>query len=391
MFNENQGIEQAPGANTEQELNPVQQERAAQWAESFPQEPNPWAEQVKTEESITDDDQAALEAASAALTDTTMLEPSADKVEELAQTPDGAQLDQNPVQMSADTTNQIRNVNNQVTNALESSWNNGNGGPSLDANYDSLRGKISADEVEQLADKAAPTISHISRINQGEAPVSENTQLETAFGDNSSVAKAQIENDLHDTSISAGTLAFDAKATAENAIKEAEKSNDTTAIESAQQQIRDAQAQIETLTAETEAATKAVESDPMLVDTAKTMASEASEMAEQAQKDLEEAATAAEERQEEITEHQDAIDAFVDAGAITTEDLNQNLVNGGTVEQSLQEATQNNTSILTGSPNISQESFDSLNQQPEKLNPEITTPATEEEEDREGPLLSIFG
>lgn len=391
MFNNNQNIEQEPGTTgAEQELNATQQERAAQWAESFPQEPNPWVQQAKTEETITDDDQAALEAASAALADTTSLAPDMDKVDQLANTPDEAPLEENPVQMSADTTNQIRNSTNPVTAALETSWNNGNGGPSLEDSYDSLQGKISSDDVAQLADKAAPTISHISKKNQGDAAVSENTQLEAAFGDSSSVADAQIENDLHDTSVSAGTLAFDAMATAESAIKEAEKSNDTAAIKDAEQEIQAAQSQIETLTAETEAAFKAVEGDKQLVDTARSMTSQAEEMTEQAQEKLQEAADAAEERQDQIAEHQEAVDQLVDAGAITTEEINQDLMDGGSVEQSIQQAAAENADALASSPNIAQENFDPLNQDSQKLNPELTTPA-EEEEDREGPLISIFG
>ena len=404
MFNDgSQNIEQMPGANGEQKpLDQVQQERATQWAESFPTEPNPWAQEVTetpaTLESQTTPEDMPTEPTMEPSIDSPMEPQIADMPAELGMqgnppAEDEGQLEGNPVQMSSDTTNQIRNTSNQVTAALEKSWNEGEGGPSLEDTYDSLRGKVGTEEVQQLVNKAEPTISHIQRDNANNASVGENTAIESELGDNTAPARAQIENDLHDLSVGAGTVAFGAQATAEQTINELEQSNDDTSLQDAQQELMAAQQQIETLTQETEAAAKAVENDQKLVHTAETMTSEAQDLVAQAQEDLQQAADEAEQRKDEIAEHQDQVDQLINTGAITEEKLNQDLSDGQSVDQIIQDNAPI-ANALGDSPNI-QTSYDplTLGQQPQtpegqQLNPELTNP---QEEEPEGPLLSIFG
>ena len=363
MFNDSQNIEAEPGAaNAEaKDLSGIELERAKQWAESFPEEPNPWVEQ------------------------------QAVQLEQPAEANPGEQPDENPVAMSADTPNQLRNTTNQVTNAIETSWNAGDGGASLSDSYDSLRGKINASDVQQLANEAAPTISRIEHFNDNGAPATVNTEIEAQTGDNSAASQAQIESDMHDLAVGAGTVAFGAQAAAENAIEELSHKNESDALKDAEQQLVQAQQQIEHLTEETAAAARAVEGDTKLVDTATNITGEAQELVEQAQKNLQEAAEEAETRQQEIKEHQTEADALVNSGAMSEEELNQSLSEGQSIENLVEQNAQEVASEINASPNI-QSSMDPIDGQPlpgsEKLNPELTTPV---EDDRDEPLISIFG
>ncbi len=336
MFNDgNTGFEQMPGA-AKKELDEVQADRAAKWAESFPNEPNPWSAEGSENAS--------------------------------ASTPED-----NPVDMSANNPNQLRNTSNQVTNAIEGSWNTGNGGTNLESAYADARGDITSTQVQQLADKAEPAIADIQRTNTVGAVVNENQGLEENFGDNSPIAKDQIESDLHDLAASAATVAFDAKANAEQAQQKIENTGDTSGLAAAEQELMKAQQQIETLTQETEDAARAVENDSKLAATAKDMAHQAQDMVADAKADLQQAASEAEQQAEEMkTKDEIQIEGSPNIQP-TAEFLGAPAEGGeGTPTEGGDAATQGDT--LPGE-----------NQQ---LNPELTQPV---EDDREGPLISIFG
>ena len=251
--------------------------------------------------------------------------------------PDSANT-QNPWQnanMEAETPNQLNNTDNIVAEQMQQVWNDGNGGTSLDAAYDDMRGSFSAEDINASAEAIEPEVANTISENEAKNPDSEG---ELAFTNNLDQEAApitdqqQAQTDLYSLTTSAGATAMGAQASAEMAEKSLQQNNDMTAANEAMRDLEEAQKALENIQSEVPTVANQLNQNPLAQDTANATIRDAQRMVAQAQDSLTAAQNAATERQEFIENNQATIDNLQDQG-VQMKDINQAIDETGGVQE----------------------------------------------------------
>ena len=316
-----------------QEISAADAERAQAWAETFPNnEVNPWLN-------------ADMQAAIGEQVAETLLQPSPDDDNELANTDDNELAntdDSNELDdpdngnelTSSDSNNELTSTDNIVTNQLREVWNNGNGGQSLEDAYDDLRGSFTAENIKTSADMVETEVSDTIKENSGKSMDSE-TNLAQDNNDSPDAPPvsdfSQTNADLYNLAASAGATALGAQANAETAMTEFAQTNESQSADSVQLDLEEAKQALDSIQSDIPAIAGQAEQNSSELKTAESILHDAQQMVYDAQASLEAAQEQAEQRQEFIDEHQEEVQDLQEQG-VKMEDINQAITETGDIK-----------------------------------------------------------